>query len=90
MSVESVPKRARRAVPPSWLNLARFGLYRDVRKLIYKKLDAFDRALVEEAHMRNRKVKLDVYFAAECAIVAIWVCCSGEHECPWSDVLQGR
>ena len=43
------------------------GLYRDVRKLIYAKLDAFDRALVEQAHMSSRAVTLDEGFAFECA-----------------------
>ena len=41
-------------------------LYRDVRKLVYK-LDAFDRALMEQAHMSSRAVKLGKVFAAECA-----------------------
>ena len=62
MSVEA----ARRTVPPSWLNLAANGLYRDLRKLIYKKLDKFDRKLVEEAHMSSRKVTLDIWFVAVC------------------------
>ena len=55
------------AVAPTWLNLGVHGLYRDVRKLIYTKLDAFDRALVEAAHMSNRTVTLDEAFARKCA-----------------------
>jgi hypothetical protein len=55
------------AVPASWLNLATFGWYRDLRKLIYAKLDRFDRALVVAAHLSNQPVKLNEEFAADCA-----------------------
>ena len=71
---------------PSWLNLGVHGLYRDVRKLIYSKLDAFDLALVEQAHMSSRKVKLDTVFARECASrgylgLLQW---AREQGCPWN------
>jgi hypothetical protein len=54
-------------VSPSWLNLAAFGLYRDLRKLVYSKLDAFDMRLVEAAHLSNKPVTLDRDFAWKCA-----------------------
>jgi hypothetical protein len=54
------------AAPPSWLNLAQLGLYRDLRKLVYAKLEAYDRALVKAAHLHT-PVKLDGRFAAFCA-----------------------
>jgi hypothetical protein len=44
------PAEPARLVAPSWLNLAQLGLYRDLRKLVYSKLERFDRALVEAAH----------------------------------------
>ena len=52
---------------PSWLNLGVHGLYRDARKLVNKTLDAFDRALVKEAHLSNQPVRLDEAFASGCA-----------------------
>ena len=65
-------------------------MYRDVRKLIYRKLDAFDRALVEQAHMSSRQVKLDAVFARECArrghLRLQWARARG---CPWDD-WRGR
>jgi hypothetical protein len=54
-----------RAVAPSWLNLAQLGLYRDLRKLVYSKLEPFDRALVRAAHL-SKPVMLDESFAAVC------------------------
>ncbi len=48
-----------RSMTVTWLNLKAFGIYRDVRKLIYMRLDPFDFAMVEAAHFSQREVKLD-------------------------------
>ena len=85
MSLRKRARAKRKPAPPSWLNLGVHGLYRDVRKLIYKKLDAFDRALVEQAHIINREVKLNTVFAAECVFrghlgLLQW---AREKGCPW-------
>jgi hypothetical protein len=52
---------------PSWLNLAQLGLYRDLRKLVYAKLEPFDRALVEATHL-HKPLTLYEPFAAHCAM----------------------
>ena len=74
------------AVAPSWLNLAQFGLYRDLRKLIYAKLEPFDRALVRAAH-HIKPVKLDEHFAASCARRGYLSLLQWAHEkgCPLSE-----
>ncbi len=61
-----------RSMTVTWLNLKAFGIYRDVRKLIYMRLDPFDFAMVEAAHfsqreVKLREVKLDEKFASNCA-----------------------
>jgi hypothetical protein len=45
------PAELARLVALSWMNLAQFGLYRDLRKLMYRKLTPFDCVLVEAAHL---------------------------------------
>ena len=78
--------RGSRSSPaPTWLNLAALGLYRDVRVLVYRKLDWFDRALVEQAHLSSKPVTLDLSFALECAErghlgLLQW---ARERGCPW-------
>jgi hypothetical protein len=49
--MSGAPSKRARVIPPTWLNLAQPGLYRDLRKLIYRKLTPFDRVLVEAAHL---------------------------------------
>ena len=76
------------SVVPTWLNLGVHGLYRDVRKLIYRKLDAFDRKLLD-AHMSSRKLKLDEVLLQSVPSAATWACCSGgeSRAVPW---MSGR
>jgi hypothetical protein len=39
---------------PTWLNLDQYGLYKDVRKLIYKRLNKYDMMSVMLAHNSKR------------------------------------
>lgn len=48
------------------LNLGDHGLHRDLRKLILRKLDAFDMAMVEAAHTSTHRQLLSVAFAMHC------------------------
>jgi SAM-dependent methyltransferase len=71
----------------SWLHLHALGLYRDLRKLIYIRLNKFDFAVVEAAHFSSRPVKLDEAFARLCAeqghlTLLKW---ARENRCPWNE-----
>lgn len=83
-------KRAR--VSPSWLNLASFGLYRDLRKLIYKRLDWVDRVVVEAAHFGSRPVRLGEMFASDALCAGTSRCCSGQWRgaAPWTARRRAR
>ncbi len=84
---ESKTKRLRAAVIPTWLNLGLLGLNLDVRLLIYKRLDKFERVVVEAGHFSTRPVKLDEEFSRHCAehgylVLLQW---TWAHGCPWSE-----
>jgi hypothetical protein len=64
--MSEAPIKRPHVVTPSWLNLAQLGLYRDLRKLVYKKLEPFDWVMAEAAHL-HKPVKLDNDFARCCA-----------------------
>ena len=50
---------------PSWLNLAGLGLYRDLRRLVYSRLDPFDKAVVEAAGFRMSDIVTTTVFLAD-------------------------
>ena len=51
--MESDQKRAKKETTVSYLNLHLHGIYKDLRKLIYRKLNYIDKRIVQMAHNRR-------------------------------------